>query len=68
MGKERDHLIRRLGGRPLADLDLSDAALMHAFYDSYRRARRLPPEIAPLRRTRAPTERAGDPDTTGRGF
>lgn len=68
MGYERDRLIRRLGARTLAERNLSDAALVRAYYDSYRRAGRLPPEIAALRRKRTPNDRNGPPDTTGRGF
>lgn len=49
MGKERDRLIRRLGGRPLADENPSDDRLVETYFDFYRRAGRLPPEIAALR-------------------
>jgi hypothetical protein len=52
MGKERDRLIRRLGGRPLADENSSDERLVQAYFDYYRRAGRLPPEIAALRERR----------------
>ncbi|MCP5370926.1 MAG: hypothetical protein H6907_04265 [Hyphomicrobiales bacterium] len=51
MGKERDALIRRLGGVPLADRDLSDDELVREAMATYRRQGRLPPEVAALRAT-----------------
>jgi hypothetical protein len=53
MGKERDKLIRRYGGVPLADEHLSDAELMRRHVESYARTNRLPPEIEAIRRKKA---------------
>lgn len=59
MGKERDRLIRRLGGRPISDENPSDADLIEAHYGYYRKAGRLPPEIAALREYRARKNETG---------
>jgi hypothetical protein len=49
MGEERDRLIRRLGGIPVSDEELSDAELMARRMESYSREGRLPPEVKELR-------------------
>ena len=43
-------MIRRLGGVPLADQNLSDEEILRRHYARYAREGRLPPELAALRR------------------
>ena len=50
MGKERDKLIRRYGGVPLAEDRPPDAELVRRCMERYAREGRLPPEIAAIRR------------------
>ena len=50
MGKERHRLIRRLGGVPVSDENLSDEELCRRRLARYVRQGRLPPEIELLRR------------------
>ncbi len=56
MGEERDELIRRLGGVPVSDRDLSDADLMRMRIEYYARRGRLPPEIERIRDRRGASE------------
>jgi hypothetical protein len=63
MGKERDKLIRRLGGVPLSDRNLSDDELLEEYFRGYREKGELPPEIRALRRR---MEEAGGEKTDGR--
>lgn len=49
MGKERDKLIRRLGGVPVSEEHPSDSELIRRYMENYAREGRLPPEIAALR-------------------
>ena len=46
MGKERDELIRRLGGTPSSDLNLTDAEILQRARDTYWERGEIPPEIA----------------------
>ena len=50
MGKERDSLIRRLGGVPVSAEGISDEELCRRRFARYARQGRLPPEIESLRR------------------
>lgn len=58
MGKERDRLIRRYGGVPVSEERPSDAELARRYMESYVRERRLPPEIAAIRRKQGDSGRA----------
>ena len=49
MGEERDKLIRRLGGTPVADQDISDEELAARRMEYYAGRGRLPPEIEAIR-------------------
>ena len=46
MGKDRDELIRRLGGTPTSDLNLTDAEILQRARDTYWDRGKVPPEIA----------------------
>lgn len=48
MGEERDKLIRRLGGTPLSEEEISDAELLVRRMEGCGREGRLPPEIQAL--------------------
>ena len=50
MGKERDKLIRRLGGVPVSDRNLTDEELQMRYIRSYTSKGKLPPEIAMIRK------------------
>jgi hypothetical protein len=45
MGKERDELIRRLGGKPISDLNLTDQEIIELAWDTYFKRGELPPVI-----------------------
>ena len=45
MGKERDELIRRLGGTPVSDMNLSDREIIELAWDTYYKRGELPPAI-----------------------
>lgn len=45
MGKERDELIRRLGGTPVSDLNLTDQEIIELAWDTYYKRGELPPAI-----------------------
>ena len=53
MGKERNELIRRYGGVPVAEERLSDTKRMRRYVQSYADEGRLPPEIEAIRRKTA---------------
>ena len=50
MGKERDKLIRRLGGVPVSDRNLTDEELQDRYVRYYARKGQLPPEITMIRK------------------
>lgn len=52
MGEERDKLIRRLGGVPVSEEQLSDSELIRLYIESYAREGRLPPQSEVLRQER----------------
>ncbi|MEJ2637011.1 MAG: hypothetical protein P8184_17200 [Calditrichia bacterium] len=45
MGKERDELIRRLGGTPVSDLNLTDQEIIELAWDTYYKRGEQPPAI-----------------------
>ena len=45
MGKERDRLIRSIGGTPLSDLNLTDAEIMQLARNTYWERGEVPPDI-----------------------
>ncbi|OPX33471.1 hypothetical protein B1H10_05845 [candidate division KSB1 bacterium 4484_188] len=45
MGKERDRLIRSLGGIPINDLNLTDAEILQFARDTYWERGEIPPDI-----------------------
>ncbi|MBD3226417.1 MAG: hypothetical protein GF313_16935 [Caldithrix sp.] len=45
MGKSRDDLIRRLGGKPVSELDLTETELMEMAWDTYVQRGELPPAL-----------------------
>ena len=45
MGKERDRLIRSLGGIPINDLNLTDAEILQFARDTYWERGVIPPDI-----------------------
>jgi hypothetical protein len=45
MGKERDELIRRLGGTPVSDLNLTDQEIIELAWETYFKRGELPPTI-----------------------
>lgn len=45
MGKERDELIRKLGGIPLSDKNLTDEEIMELALKTYRKRGEIPSEI-----------------------
>jgi len=45
MGKERDELIRRLGGKPISELNLTDEDIERMARDSYTKRGEIPPDI-----------------------
>ncbi len=46
MGKERDKLIRSLGGKPVSELNLSDEEIMKLAWNTYWEKGEIPPLIA----------------------
>jgi hypothetical protein len=46
MGKDRDELIRRMGGIPSSDLNLTIAEILQRARDTYWERGEIPPEIA----------------------
>ncbi|GEM_PF-2567561 len=48
MGKERDELIRRLGGTPVSDMNLTDEEIIELAWETYYQRGELPPTIARL--------------------
>ncbi len=45
MGKERDKLIRQLGGTPVSDLNLSQDEIIQFAWDTYLKRGELPPTL-----------------------
>lgn len=45
MGKERDELIRRLGGTPLDEYEMSDEEILERARETYRKRGDVPPDI-----------------------
>jgi len=45
MGKERDELIRRLGGTPVSDLNLTDEEIEQLERETYTKRGKVPPDI-----------------------
>ncbi len=52
MGKERDKLIRRQGGVPVSDQNVTDEELQARYVRYYAHKGRLPPKIEAIRRKR----------------
>ena len=48
MGKERDELIRRLGGTPVSDLNLTDEEIEQLERETYTKRGKVPPDICQL--------------------
>ncbi len=48
MGKERDELIRRLGGKPISELNLTDEDIERLARESYKKRGEIPPDIRQL--------------------
>ncbi len=48
MGKERDREIRKHGGKPLTDLNLSDREILQLARDTYWDRKEIPPDIADI--------------------
>jgi len=48
MGKERDELIRRLGGKPISELDLTDEEIERLARETYSKRGEIPPDIRQL--------------------
>ena len=50
MGKERDELIRRMGGVPVSDQNVTDEELQARYVRYYASKGQLPPEIYAIRK------------------
>lgn len=48
MGKERDELIRRLGGTPISKLNLTDEEIERLARETYTKRGEIPPDVRQL--------------------